>query len=66
LLLLLFGPGLGTPFIVFKSNLFSMLMDRNPVIIYIGTAILGKVGGEITITETAVLGYLDANEFLQY
>ena len=43
-----------------------MFMDRNPVIIYIGTAILGKVGGEITITEPAISGYLDANEFLQY
>ncbi|HBZ55308.1 MAG TPA: tellurium resistance protein TerC, partial [Syntrophobacteraceae bacterium] len=34
--LLLFGLGLSIPFIVLTSNLLSMLMDRYPVIIYIG------------------------------
>ncbi len=51
LFLLLFGLGLSIPFIVFTSNLLSMLMDRYPVIIYIGAAILGKVGGEMMITD---------------
>jgi YjbE family integral membrane protein len=51
LLLLLFGLGLSIPFIVFTSNLLSILMDRYPVIIYIGAAILGKVGGEMMITD---------------
>jgi len=36
--LLLFGLGLSIPFIVFTSNLLSMLMDKYPVIIYIGAA----------------------------
>jgi len=44
LFLLLFGLGLSIPFIVFTSNLLSMLMDKYPIIIYIGAAILGKVG----------------------
>ena len=64
--LLLFGFGLSNPSIVFGSNLLSMLMDRNPVIIYIETAILGKVDGEMTITEPRGAGYLDASRFLQY
>jgi cytidylate kinase len=51
LFLLLFGLGLSIPFIVFTSNLLSMLMDKYPVIIYIGAAILGKVGGEMIITD---------------
>ena len=51
LFLLLFGLGLSIPFIVFTSNLLSMLMDKYPVIIYIGAAILGKVGGEMMITD---------------
>jgi YjbE family integral membrane protein len=49
--LLLFGLGLSIPLIVFTSNLLSMLMDKYPVIIYIGAAILGKVGGEMMITD---------------
>ncbi|NCO59214.1 TerC family protein, partial [bacterium] len=49
--LLLFGLGLSIPFVVFTSNLLSMLMDKYPIIIYIGAAILGKVGGEMMITD---------------
>jgi YjbE family integral membrane protein len=51
LFLLLFGLALSIPFVVFTSNLLSMLMDKYPVIIYIGAAILGKVGGEMMITD---------------
>ncbi|MHB8835045.1 MAG: YjbE family putative metal transport protein [Candidatus Methylomirabilia bacterium] len=49
--LLLFGLGLSIPLIVFTSNLLSTLMDKFPVIIYAGAAILGKVGGEMMITD---------------
>jgi YjbE family integral membrane protein len=58
LFLLLFGLGLSIPFIVFTSNLLSMLMDKYPIIIYIGAAILGKVGGEMMITDPFTLGLL--------
>ncbi len=51
LFLLLFGLGLSIPFIVLTSNLLSMLMDRYPVIITFGAAILGKVAGEMLITD---------------
>lgn len=61
LFLLLFGLGLSIPFIVFTSNLLSMLMDRYPVIIYIGAAILGKVGGEMIITDPFTAGLLPAS-----
>jgi hypothetical protein len=56
--LLLFGLGLSIPFIVFTSNLLSMLMDKYPAIIYIGAAILGKVGGEMMITDPFTLRLL--------
>jgi YjbE family integral membrane protein len=49
--LLLFGLGLSIPLIVFTSNLLSTLMDKFPIIIYVGAAILGKVGGEMMITD---------------
>jgi len=66
LFLLLFGLGLSIPFIVFTSNLLSMLMDKYPVIIYIGAAILGKVGGEMMITDPFVEGFITPNRFIQY
>lgn len=59
--LLLFGLGLSIPFIVFTSNLLSVLMDRYPVIITIGAAILGKVGGEMIITDPFTVGLLPSS-----
>jgi predicted tellurium resistance membrane protein TerC len=66
LFLLLFGLGLSIPFIVFTSNLLSMLMDKYPIIIYIGAAILGKVGGEMMITDPFVEGIITPDKFIQY
>jgi len=51
LFLLLFGLALSIPLVVFTSNLLSYLMDRYPIIIYIGAAILGRVGAEMIFTD---------------
>lgn len=66
LLLLLFGLGLSIPFIVFTSNLLSMLMDKYPIIIYIGAAILGKVGGEMIITDPIATSVLNPGKTMKY
>jgi len=58
LALLIFGLALSIPFVVFTSNLLSMLMDRYPFIIYIGAAILGKVAGEMIFTDPAMMRWL--------
>jgi len=52
--LLLFGLALSIPFVVFTSGLLSTLMDRYPVIIYAGAAILGKVAAEMVLTDPVV------------
>lgn len=52
--LLLFGLGLSIPLVVFTSNLLAKLMDRYPAIIYVETAILGKVGGGMIMTDRLV------------
>jgi YjbE family integral membrane protein len=52
--LLVFGLGLSIPLVVFTSNLLSKLMDRYPVIIYIGAALLGKVGGDMIMGDRLV------------
>jgi len=64
--LLLFGLALSIPFVVFTSNLLSMLMDRYPIIIYIGAAVLGKVAGEMIFTDPAVMGWLALPKWVVY
>jgi predicted tellurium resistance membrane protein TerC len=66
LFLLLFGLGLSIPLVVLTSNLLSILMDRYPIIVYIGAAILGKVGGEMIITDPFVVGILHPSTVLRY
>ncbi len=60
LFLILFGLGLSIPFVVFTSDLLSMLMDKYPVIIYVGAAILGKVSGDMIITDPFTVRALPA------
>jgi YjbE family integral membrane protein len=64
--LLIFGLGLSIPLVVFAANLLSTLMDRYPALIYIGAAILGKVGGELLLTDPAVSGVVHFAAWQQY
>jgi YjbE family integral membrane protein len=66
LFLLIFGLGLSIPFVVFTSTLLSMLMDKYPIIIYLGAAVLGRVGGEMMITDPFIVNLLDPSKALQY
>lgn len=64
--LLLFGLGLSIPFIVFTSSLLTRLMDRYHILLYIGAGILGKVGGEMIITDPFIQALLEAGMFGEY
>jgi len=64
--LLLFGLALSIPFVVFTSSLLSRLMDKYPIIVYIGAAVLGRVGGEMIITDPFVTQLLNPSKFLTY
>lgn len=64
--LLLFGLGLSIPLLVFTSNLLSMLMDRYPLIIYIGAAILGQVGGEMILTDPFIVRMFEPPIYVRY
>jgi len=66
LFLLLFGLVLSIPFVVFMSNLLAKLMDRFPIILWAGAAILGKVGGEMMITDPWVHGLLGPPKWVEY
>jgi YjbE family integral membrane protein len=52
--LLIFGLGLSIPFVIFTSTLLSRIMDRFPIVVWIGAAILGRVGAEMMITDPVV------------
>jgi YjbE family integral membrane protein len=49
--LILFGLGVSIPFVVFSSNLLAELMSRYPVLVYFGAGILGKVAGDMVLTD---------------
>ncbi len=51
LYLLIFGLCLSIPIVIFASNLLSKLMEKYPIILYIGAAVLGRVGGEMMVTD---------------
>jgi YjbE family integral membrane protein len=53
--LLVAGLGLSIPFVVFTSNFLSVLMEKYPALVYLGAAILGRVGGEMIMTDPFIV-----------
>jgi YjbE family integral membrane protein len=55
--LLVFGLVISIPLIIFGSTLILKLMDRFPIIIVAGAALLGWVAGEMAISDPAIAGW---------
>ncbi len=66
LLLLTLGLSTSIPLVIFTSGLLSMLMDRYPIIIYSGAALLGKVGGGMLATDPVVVRLLHPPPVARY
>lgn len=66
LFLLVFGLALSIPFVVLMSNLLSRWMERWPIILWIGAAVLGRVGGEMMISDPWVQGLLNPSKGIEY
>jgi YjbE family integral membrane protein len=59
--------GLSIPLVIFASTLLSKLMDRYPIILILGAALLGKVGGEMILTDPGLPDWLKVgSEFAEY
>lgn len=58
LVLLLFGLAVSIPLIVWSSQLILRWMERYPVIVLFGAALLGYVSGQMIFTDPGVLGLL--------
>jgi len=64
--LIVFGLCLSIPFVVFSSNLLADLMDRYPATIYLGAGILGKVGGDMVLSDPFLVRLLHAGNELRF
>jgi YjbE family integral membrane protein len=64
--MIILGLALSIPFVMFSSNLIVLLMDRYPWTLYLGAAILGKVGGEMMATDPLVTRYLHPSQTVLY
>ncbi|MEW6690951.1 MAG: TerC family protein, partial [Pseudomonadota bacterium] len=58
LTLLILGLAISIPLVIFGATLLVHLMERYPVIITIGAALIGFVGGEMLVTDPALAGWL--------
>ena len=59
--LVMLGLAISIPLIIFGSTILLKLMDRYPVIITGGAALLGWVAGEMIITDPAIKDWINAN-----
>jgi YjbE family integral membrane protein len=60
-LLLMIGLGLSIPLIIFGSTVLLKIMERLPVIITLGAALLGFVAGEMAVTDPAIHDWFQKN-----
>ena len=61
LLLLILGLAISIPLVIFGSTMLLKLMERFPVIITLGAALLGWVSGDMAVTDPAIKDWIDAN-----
>jgi YjbE family integral membrane protein len=64
--LITFGLALSIPFVVMSSNLLSKVMDRYPATIYLGAGLLGKVGGQMIMTDGFITRTLAPSDAVRY
>lgn len=64
--LILFGLGVSIPFVVLSSNLLADLMNKYPAIVYLGAAILAKVGGDMALTDPYIVRTLHPSNAARY
>ena len=66
MLLLILGLAISIPLVIFGSTLMIKLMERFPVIVTLGAALIGWVGGETIVNDRLLHGYTVAHPWLHY
>ena len=64
--LLIIGLAISIPLVVFGSSMMIKLMERFPVIILLGAALIGWVGGETIVSDVLLRDTVAANPWLHY
>lgn len=64
--LLILGLAISIPLVIFGSTLMIRLMARFPVIVMLGAALIGWVGGETMVSDVALHDVLVAQPWLHY
>jgi len=64
--LLLLGLAISIPLVIFGSTLMIKLMERFPIIVVLGAALIGWVGGETIASDVAFKEFAEANHWLHY
>ena len=64
--LILFGLALSIPFVIFSANLLADLMNRYPILIYLGAGVLGRVAGEMILTDRFAVRLLHPSDRARY
>jgi predicted tellurium resistance membrane protein TerC len=58
---IVFGLAISVPLIIAGSTLLMKAMEIDPILIWVGAAVLGWIAGELIVTDAAVLPYLRAD-----
>ena len=66
MVLLILGLAISIPLVIFGSTLMIKLMERFPIIVMLGAALIGWVAGETIVSDTILRDMLAANPWLHY
>jgi YjbE family integral membrane protein len=66
MLLLILGLAISIPMVIFGSTLMIKLMERFPIIVVLGAALIGWVGGETIASDFIFKDYMATNHWVHY
>ena len=64
MVLLILGLAISIPLVIFGSKLMIKLMDRFPVIVTLGAALIGWVAGETIVSDVALQSIVEQNHWM--
>jgi len=64
--LVLFGLSVSIPLVIFASGMLATLMDKYPAIVYLGAALLGRVAGQMIMTDALTVQLFAPSDTLRY
>ena len=66
MLLLILGLAISIPLVIFGSTLMIRLMERFPIVVTFGAALIGWVGGETIISDNVLVSTVEGAHWLHY